>query len=155
MRHTICILLLACLLQPVFGQNLEHRITPFLMFEGQAEEAIEFYVSLFPDSEIVRIERYGADGPGEEGTVYQAVFTLDGKEFMAIDSPGEHPFTFTPSLSLMVQLDSREEVAELFEKLSEDGQVMMPLSSYPFSEKYAWLNDRFGVSWQLMLATDD
>jgi len=131
------------------GQTTNEKITTFLMFEGNAEEAVNFYVSLFPESEIVNISRYGPGEQGEEGSVNHATFTLSGRSFMAIDSPGEHPFTFTPSISIFVQCETEDEVDMLFEKLSEGGEVLMPLGEYPFSEKYAWVNDRFGVSWQL------
>jgi predicted 3-demethylubiquinone-9 3-methyltransferase (glyoxalase superfamily) len=130
------------------SQTPEEMITTFLMFEGEAEEAMNFYVSLFPDSRITSITRYGPEGPGKEGSVYFATFTLNGKTYMAIDSYG-HPFTFTPSISLFVQCDTAEELGELFHTLSEGGEVLMPLDQYPFSERFAWVNDRFGVSWQL------
>ncbi|WP_195575109.1 VOC family protein [Paenibacillus sp. 1001270B_150601_E10] len=126
-------------------------IKPFFMFEGNAEEAMNFYMSLFKNSKIVSISRYGSEGPGKEGTVVQAVFSLNGQEFMCIDSYVNHAFTFTPSLSLFVTLDSEEEVDEAFAKLSENGKVLMPLDAYPFSKRYGWINDQFGVSWQLSL----
>lgn len=125
------------------------RITPFLMFEGQAEEAMNFYVSLFDRAEIRNIIRYGPEGPGDEGTVMLATFSLDGQEFMCIDSNVQHAFTFTPAISLYVTCDSPEEVDRLFAALSDGGEVMMPLDAYPFSERFAWGADRFGVSWQL------
>lgn len=128
------------------------KITTFLMFEGKAEEAITFYVSLFKNSKITAISRYGKEGPGAEGSVRHATFTLNGQEYMAIDSPAKHAFTFTASMSLYVACESEKEIDDLFKKLSEKGQVFMPLDKYPFSEKFAWLADRFGVSWQLTLA---
>ncbi len=128
---------------------MNSKITTFLMFEGDAEEAINFYMSLFDDSEIVSITKYGPDGPGAEGTVQHAVFTLKGQQYRASDSYIEHKFTFTPSISLFVQCDSEEELETLFEKLSNDGEVAMPLDNYGFSTKFGWVNDRFGVSWQL------
>ena len=128
------------------------KITTFLMFEGKAEEAITFYVSLFKNSKITAISRYGKEGPGAEGSVRHATFTLNGQEYMAIDSPAKHAFTFTASISLYVACESEKEIDELFKKLTEKGQVFMPLDKYPFSEKFAWLADRFGVSWQLTLA---
>lgn len=128
------------------------KITTFLMFDGKAEEAISFYVSLFEDSRIVSITRYEEGEPGAEGTVKHAVFSLSGQEFMAIDSNIEHDFTFTPAISLYVQCETEQEVDELFEKLSAQGQVLMPLDEYPFSQKFAWVADRFGVSWQLNVA---
>lgn len=125
------------------------KITTFLMFEGNAEAAMNFYMSLFADSKIVSIQRYGKEGPGPEGSVVHAVFTLNGQEFMCIDSPAKHGFTFTPATSLFVTCDSEAEVDTLFGKLSEGGQVLMPLDAYPFAKRYGWCNDRFGVSWQI------
>jgi predicted 3-demethylubiquinone-9 3-methyltransferase (glyoxalase superfamily) len=129
------------------------KITTFLMFIGQAEEAINFYTSLFENSEIVSITRYGPGEAVAEGSVMHAVFTLNGQAYMAIDSSDVHEFTFTPSMSLFVNCESESEIDRLFERLSEGGHVMMPLDSYPFSHKYAWLSDRYGVSWQLSLGT--
>ena len=127
------------------------KITPFLMFEGRAEEAMNFYISLFPDSKIVSIVRYGAEGPGAEGSVMHAVVTLAGQQLMFIDSSMKHAFTFTPAISLYVTCSSGTEIAILVEKLVDGGQIMMPLDTYPFSRKFAWVADRFGVSWQLNL----
>lgn len=128
------------------------KITTFLMFEGKAEEAMNFYTSLFDQSEIVSISRYDENGPGKEGTVIQATFTLHGQEFMCIDSYVNHNFTFTPAMSLYVTCDTEEEIETAFNKLAEDGAVLMPLGAYPFSKKFGWLNDKYGVSWQLTLA---
>lgn len=125
------------------------QITTFLMFEGDAEAAIDFYVSLFPDSEVVSLTRHGAEAGEAAGKVYQAVFTLAGKRYMAIDSPAKHEFGFTPAISLFVTCETEDELDDLFEKLSDLGQVLMPPGEYPFSKRYAWVTDRFGVSWQL------
>ncbi|MCQ6265095.1 VOC family protein [Fictibacillus sp. WQ 8-8] len=127
------------------------KVTPFLMFEGQAEEAMNFYVSLFDDSEITKITRYGANEGGAEGSVMKAEFSLNGQRFLCIDSSVKHEFTFTPSISMYVTCDTEEEIDRVFQKLSEDGQVLMPLGSYPFSRKFGWTSDKFGVSWQLTL----
>jgi predicted 3-demethylubiquinone-9 3-methyltransferase (glyoxalase superfamily) len=134
------------------GKRHMQKITTFLMFGGQAEEAIRFYTSLFDNSHILSMNLYGADEPGAEGTVMHATFSLDGQLFMGIDSNIEHAFTFTPAISLHVSCETEAEIDRLFQALSQDGQVLMPLDSYPFSEKYGWLSDRFGVSWQLSLA---
>jgi predicted 3-demethylubiquinone-9 3-methyltransferase (glyoxalase superfamily) len=134
--------------QPLNAQNSDQKITTFLMFEGQAEEAMTFYTSLFEDSEIVRIARYGSEGPGAEGTVQHALFTLKGQPYMAIDSFG-HNFTFTPAISLFVECESMEEIERLYEALIEGGTAAMPLGEYGFSERFGWVQDRFGVSWQL------
>ncbi|PER48314.1 hypothetical protein COL26_31875 [Bacillus thuringiensis] len=128
------------------------KITTFLMFEGKAEEAMNFYTSLFDRSEIVNISRYDENGPGKEGSVIHATFTLNGQEFMCIDSYVKHAFTFTPSMSLYVTCETEKEIEAVFHKLAQDGSVLMPLGSYPFSKKFGWLNDKYGVSWQLALA---
>ncbi len=122
----------------------KQKITPFLMFvgkqHGRAEEAMRLYVSLFENSSIVSLDRYGAGEGRAEGTVRHATFTLDGQEFMAIDGLGEHPFTFTPAISIFVDCRTQEEVDRLWEKLSDGGEIM----------QCGWLNDRFGVSWQIV-----
>lgn len=128
------------------------KVTTFLMFQGgKAEEAMAFYVSLFPGSAIERIDRYGPEGPGAEGSVKTASFTLAGREYLAIDSPMPHAFGFTPSISLFVDFDNAEELDAAHARLSEGGGVLMPLGDYGFSRRFAWVNDRFGVSWQLNL----
>jgi predicted 3-demethylubiquinone-9 3-methyltransferase (glyoxalase superfamily) len=137
--------------QPLKAQDMNTKISTFLMFEGQAEEAITFYTSLFDDSEIIRIAKYGTDGPGgpkADGTVQHALFTLKGHQYMAIDSFG-HEFTFTPSISLFVQCDSEKELETLYQTLMKGGTAAMPIGNYGFSTKFAWVQDRFGVSWQL------
>ncbi len=137
--------------QPVNAQNMDDKITTFLMFEGQAEEAMTFYTSLFDDSEIISIVKYGPNGPHgpqADGTVQHAQFTLQGQKYMAIDSFG-HEFTFTPSMSLFVQCESEEELIALYEKLMDGGTAAMPLGNYGFSKKFGWVQDRYGVSWQL------
>ncbi|BFH13906.1 VOC family protein [Paenibacillus melissococcoides] len=128
------------------------KITTFLMFDGQAEEAMSFYTSLFADGEIVSLVRHDGSGGGAEGKVLHAVFTLSGQTFMCIDSAVKHEFTFTPSMSLFVNCESEPEIDELYAKLSAGGQVLMPLAPSPASKKFGWVNDKFGVSWQLNLA---
>ena len=126
-------------------------LTPFLMFEGAAEEAMNLYVGVFEGSLEQDIERYGAGEAGAEGSVKQASFSLAGQRFMCIDSPAKHDFDFTPSMSIFVDCDSEGELDTAFEQLSEDGSVLMPPGDYGFSAKFCWINDRFGVSWQLNL----
>lgn len=128
-------------------------VTPFLMFAGRAEEAMRFYVSLFPNSEIKSITRYGENQDGPAGTVHHAVFSLGGRTFMCIDSPVQHAFTFTPAISLYVTCETEQEIDTLAAKLGEGGQVLMPLGEYPFSRRFVWLSDKFGVSWQLTLTS--
>ena len=126
-------------------------IRPFLMFEGKAEAAMNFYLSLFPGGEVVSIVRYGAGAPGPEGSVMRAAFSICGQTVMCIDSPAKHAFTFTPAFSLFVDCTSEDELGRLVSALSEGGATLMPLGAYGFSRKFAWVNDRFGVSWQLNL----
>ena len=125
------------------------KITPFLMFEGNAEEAIYFYTSVFSKSEIKFIKRYEANEAGAEGSVEVAVFSLNGQEFKCIDSIAKHGFTFTPSISFFVECETEMEIDDAFERFSEGGQVLMPITTYPFSNKFGWVADKFGVSWQL------
>jgi len=128
------------------------KVIPFLMFQdGKAEEAMNFYTSLIEDSEITTIVRYGANEGGDEGTIMQATFTLKGQEFMCIDSNIKHGFSFTPSFSIYVTCNTEDELRNLYQRLNEGGQALMPLGDYGFSKKFGWLNDRFGVSWQLNL----
>ncbi|ALE06298.1 3-demethylubiquinone-9 3-methyltransferase [Arthrobacter sp. ERGS1:01] len=124
-------------------------ITPFLMFTGQAEEAMDFYVSTFPDAEILRIERNGPEDPARAGTVRGATFRIADQTFRCIDSPPVHAFGFTPSVSFFFDCKDEAQLDALFGQLSEQGSVMMPPGQYPFAQRYAWLSDRFGVSWQL------
>jgi len=131
------------------------HITTFFMFEGRAEEAMNFYTSIFDNSEIKTITRYGANEDGPEGTVHHAVFSLNGQEFMCIDSYVNHGFSFTPSISLYVTCDTEEEIDRVFEKLAQDGSILMPLAAYPFSKKFGWVADRFGVTWQLTLGNHE
>ena len=126
-------------------------VTPFLMFEGQADEAMNFYVKVIPDSEILNVQRHGPDGPGPEGSIFVATFSLRGQPVMVSDSYISHDFTFTPSISLFVTCQSEEEVAELSTALAEGGEYLMPLDNYGFSRRFAWVVDRFGVSWQVNL----
>lgn len=121
------------------------------MFYGRAEEAMNYYTSLFERAEITSMDHYGPNENGKEGTVRKATFSLKGQEFMCIDSAVKHDFTFTPAISLYVTCDTEEEIDRLFEKLSREGSVFMPLAAYPFSKKFCWIADKFGVSWQLSL----
>jgi predicted 3-demethylubiquinone-9 3-methyltransferase (glyoxalase superfamily) len=113
-------------------------ITPFLWFDGQAEEAMNFYVSIFKDSKIGGITRYGDAGPGPKGSVMSATFQLNGQAFMALNG-GPH-FTFSPAISFYVNCQTQDEVDELWEKLSTGGE----------KGRCGWLKDKFGISWQII-----
>jgi predicted 3-demethylubiquinone-9 3-methyltransferase (glyoxalase superfamily) len=124
-------------------------ITTFLMFEGQAEEAMGFYASLFDGAKITSIDRY--DEGDAKGTVKRATLRLPSQTLICVDSPVEHAFGFTPAISLFVDCESEGEVDRLFAALAEGGKVLMGLDAYPFSQRFGWVDDRFGVSWQLNL----
>jgi predicted 3-demethylubiquinone-9 3-methyltransferase (glyoxalase superfamily) len=130
---------------------MAHSVAPLLMFEGAAEEAMRLYVSLFGSSEIKRIDRYGSGEQGA-GLIKRADFTIGGRSVICIDSPVKHAFTFTPSMSLFVNCENEAEQERAFQALSTGGSVLMPLDNYGFSTKFGWVNDRYGVSWQLNLA---
>jgi len=129
---------------------IDEKIVPFLWFNGNAEEAMNFYLSAFKNSKALSITRYGETGPGAKGTVMTTIFKLEGRSFYALNAGPE--FTFSPSNSFYVSCKTIPEIKRLWEKLSEGGSVMMELDKYPFSERYGWLQDKFGVSWQLILA---
>jgi predicted 3-demethylubiquinone-9 3-methyltransferase (glyoxalase superfamily) len=121
------------------------------MFEGKAEEAMRFYVGLFPGGEILDLVRHAAGGAGIEGTIMKASFTIGGQVVMCTDSAVHHAFTFTPASSLFVTCESEEELRRLASALVEGGGELMPVGNYGFSRLFTWVNDRFGVSWQLNL----
>jgi predicted 3-demethylubiquinone-9 3-methyltransferase (glyoxalase superfamily) len=125
------------------------KITPFLWFDQQAEEAMNFYTSVFKNSKVGQISRYGEAGPGPAGSVLTASFELDGLQFTALN--GGPAFSFTPAVSFFVSCQTQGEINVLWEELSAGGSELMPLQQYPFSEKFGWLQDRFGLSWQLNL----
>ena len=114
------------------------KITPFLWSNGQAEEAMNFYISIFKNSKAINVSRYGEGGPGQKGSVMSATFQLEGQIFMALN--GGPQFTFTPAISLFVNCEIQEEVDELWRKLSAGGS----------EERCGWLKDKYGLSWQII-----
>ncbi len=114
------------------------KITPYLWFEDQAEEAVNFYTSIFKNSKILNVSRYGEAGPGPAGSVMTATFELDGQEFMALN--GGPQYKFTEAISFLVNCRTQKEVDELWEKLSDGGE----------EGPCGWLKDKFGVSWQII-----
>jgi predicted 3-demethylubiquinone-9 3-methyltransferase (glyoxalase superfamily) len=130
------------------------KMSTCLWFDNQAGEAMDFYLATFKNSSPGDVSRYGKEAAAAsgqpEGSVLMATFQLEGREFMALN--GGPAFKFTPAVSFFVNCQNSEEITELWQKLSEGGNVLMELNTYPFSEKYGWLNDKFGVSWQLNLA---
>ena len=114
------------------------KITPFLWFDGTAEEAMNFYVSIFKNSKIVSVTRYGEAGPGPKGSVMTAAFQLDGQEFVALN--GGPQFKFTEAISFWVRCETQEEIDEMWEKLSAGGA----------KSRCGWLKDKYGLSWQIV-----
>ena len=114
------------------------KIVPFLWFDGKAEETMNFYVSIFKNSKVVSVTRYGEAGPGPKGTVMSATFQLEGQEFYALN--GGPQFRFTPAISLFVNCETQQEVNELWDKLSAGGAI----------QQCGWLQDKFGLSWQII-----
>ncbi len=134
---------------------MARAINPFLMFNlglepgKTAEAAMNFYAGLFSDSRIEHMVRYDGAGPGPAGAVKEARLSLLGRTLEFFDSPVKHAFNFTPAISFAVACDSAEEVDKLFAALSDGGQVLMGVDAHPFARRFGWVNDRFGVSWQL------
>ena len=118
------------------------KITPFLWFNDQAEAAANFYVSIFKNSKVVTVTRYGATGPGPAGSVMTAVFELDGQRFIALNG-GPH-FKFTEAISFVVNCSTQQEIDTYWEKLSAGGD--------PKAQQCGWLKDKFGLSWQIVPA---
>src|ERR1700686_2784446 len=116
------------------------KITPFLWFDGKAEEAANFYVSIFKNAKIGKLNRYGDHGPGPKGTVMIATFQIDGQEFIALNDGPQ--FTFSPAISFVVNCETQEEVGAFWEKLSEGGE----------KQQCGWLRDKYGLSWQIVPA---
>ena len=117
------------------------KITPFLWFDGKAEEAVNFYVSIFKNSKVGSITRYGDAGPGPKGTVMIATFQLEGQDFVALN--GGPQYSFTPAISLFVDCKTQEEVDDLWNKLSQGGKT----------DRCGWLRDKYGLSWQIVPST--
>jgi predicted 3-demethylubiquinone-9 3-methyltransferase (glyoxalase superfamily) len=117
---------------------VQQKITPFLWFDGKAEEAVNFYVSIFKNSKILSVSRYGDAGPAPKGTVMTAAFELDGQKFVALN--GGPQFTFSPAISFVVNCETQQEVDDFWEKLSAGGKEV----------RCGWLQDKYGVSWQVV-----
>lgn len=127
------------------------QVYTHLMFQGQAAAAIELYLSAFDDSELLYIEHFADDHESHAGQVHLAKLRIKNAEFLLIDSTARHDFTFTPAMSVFVEFSNEDEMMSVLTLLSEQGEMLMPLDDYGFSEKFVWFNDRFGVSWQLNL----
>jgi predicted 3-demethylubiquinone-9 3-methyltransferase (glyoxalase superfamily) len=124
-------------------------VLPFLMFQGDGSDALEFYLSVFPDATVEHVERYGDGDNGPAGSIKLARFTIGKQSVLCTDSPVKHAFSFTPSFSFFVECSSQDEVRRLSEILKQGGAELMTVGNYRFSTLFAWVSDRFGVSWQL------
>ncbi|WP_424630705.1 VOC family protein [Bradyrhizobium sp. SYSU BS000235] len=131
---------------------MANSVRPFLMFQGNVgSAALEFYQSVFPDAKLDSVERYGeGDGP-PPGSLKMARLTIAGQTILLHDTHIAHGFNFTPSISLFVESGSEEELRRLATTLAEGGAELMPIANYGFSTLFAWVADRFGVSWQINL----
>lgn len=130
-------------------------ITSLTFQDNNAEEAMNFYIDLFDNSKIINITRWGENASVAAGRIMQATFELDGSLFMCSDSPPVHDWNFSPAISNYLECDDERELTRLFSALSENGTVTMPPDNYGFSQQFAWVIDRFGVSWQLNVAQGD
>ncbi len=128
-----------------------NKVKTHLMFQGDGQEAVDLYASIFKDFEVRNIDQYEEGEGGKAGSFKIANISFAGHDLIVFDSPPVHKFTFTPSMSLYVDFETKEELESAFDKLSQGGEVMMPLDNYGFSQYYAWTTDSFGVSWQLNL----
>ncbi|MBQ24711.1 VOC family protein [Alcanivorax sp.] len=124
-------------------------LTVQLMFQGRANAALDLYDSAIPAFELLNRTVYGPDEMGETGQVKAAWFRVGNVRVHCFDSPVPHDFDFTPSTSLCLALKHEQAVTDTFEKLADGGTVLMPLDSYDFNPWFGWVQDRFGVSWQL------
>jgi len=132
--------------------TMKKPIITFLTFQdNNAENAMNFYVELFDNSKVISVQRWGKEAPGEEGRIMQATFDINGNLFMCSDSPPVHDWDFSPAVSNFIECENEAEIERLFSKLSENGNVTMPLNNYGFSQKFGWVIDQFGISWQLNL----
>lgn len=132
------------------------KIIPHLWFDGQAEEAANYYISIFRNSKKLGVEYFSkasAEVSGQpEGSVLGVEYEIDGFRFYNIN--GGPFFQKTPAISFFINCQTETKVEQLWNKLSEDGKVLMPLDKYPFNDRYGWLEDKFGTSWQLMVCSE-
>ncbi len=126
------------------------KFSPCLWFDGKVEEAAEFYVNAFEEGKVNKIDYYVDSEHQPKGSVLTIALTLAGQEFILLNGGPE--FQLTPAISFFVECETEEQINKLWETLSHNGEVLMEFGEYPFSKKYGWLNDRYGVSWQLVLA---
>ncbi len=120
--------------------STKRTITPFLWFDDNAEEAMNFYVSTFKNSKVISGNHYGEAGPGEKDSVMTVTFELDGQRFIALNGGPVPEFTFSPAISFLVSCETQQEVDDLWERLSEGGQ----------KRQCGWLSDKYGLTWQIV-----
>ncbi|CAI1696950.1 3-demethylubiquinone-9 3-methyltransferase [Serratia quinivorans] len=130
------------------------KVSTFVMFQGQAQQAIDLYSELFAGFKVQQVQHYddSNDGPLR---IRQAFIDFDRQNLVFTDSPISHDFSFTPAISLFVNLANEAELDRVFTRLAEGGKVLMPIDDYGFSARFGWLNDRFGLSWQLNVPAGD
>jgi predicted 3-demethylubiquinone-9 3-methyltransferase (glyoxalase superfamily) len=124
----------------------------FLMFDGTAEDAMTLYASLFAGSEVLGVDRHGPGAPGPEGSLQRATVRVAGHELVCFNTPVKHDFGFTPAVSIFVECEDEAELESAWARLFEGGVALMELGDHGFSRRFGWVQDRFGVSWQLNLA---
>jgi predicted 3-demethylubiquinone-9 3-methyltransferase (glyoxalase superfamily) len=141
------------------------KLSIFLMFHGNAEEAMSFYTSVFENAEVVHVIRArGEDTGWTEGTLQYGIFKIAGQQVVCMNTPPPgsrahntapwHEFKFNPAITIYVERDSKEDFDKLYEALIEGGEIYLPAQSYGFSPKFAWVNDRYGISWRINLSSD-
>jgi predicted 3-demethylubiquinone-9 3-methyltransferase (glyoxalase superfamily) len=144
--------------------SVTQKLTLFIAFKGNAEEAMTFYTSLFEDAEVVQVVRATEEDAGwTAGTLQHAIFRLCGQQFMCINTPPPgnrlysiapwDDFSINPAMTIYVRRETKEDFDSLYEALSEGGEIYLPAASYGFSSRFAWVNDRYGVSWRINLAS--
>lgn len=144
---------------------VRQKLSIFLTFHGNAEEAMNFYTSVFENSEIVHVIRARAEDAGwTEGTLQYGIFKIAGQQVICMNTPPPgsrpyntapwHEFRFNPAITIYVERDSKEDFDKLYEALTESGEIYLPAQSYGFSPKFAWVNDRYGISWRINLSSN-
>jgi predicted 3-demethylubiquinone-9 3-methyltransferase (glyoxalase superfamily) len=145
---TIIVLIVLC---GCSKSRMNKDFSTHLMFQGDAESALNLYARVFPEGEIEIEQRFGDEDPERAGKIKLARLNLYGQKYIIFDSPVKHDFGFTPAISIFVTLHDADEFDAVFQELGKDGKVFMPPDNYGFSTRFGWLQDKFGVSWQINL----
>lgn len=130
------------------------NVSTFVMFQGDAQQTIDLYSELFPGFRVQQVQHYDEHDSGPRRVKYAAI-DFERHNLVFTDSPVSHDFSFTPAVSLHVNLATDAELERIFARLAEGGEVLMPIDDYGFSARFGWLNDRFGLSWQLNVPAGD